>query len=117
MCLAYWGFVLLCIHAGTHLMAQFKSLKEKKKAVFCSLAAIGTAISAYGIYAFIKRQFPDYMLRKIAFVFFDYSEPRFLFFLDYLAIMILFISVGCLVVTGLTYLDRKRMMRKGGKAK
>lgn len=116
LCLAYWGFVLVCVHAGTHLLAQIKTLKEKKKYVFYPLAAIGSAISAYGIYAFVKRQFPNYMLRKTAFVFFDYSEPRIFFFMDYLAVMILFILIGCLIVTGLTKLDRMRIKRKGGEA-
>ena len=74
------------------------------------------AVSIYGIYAFIKRQFPDYMLRKTTFVFFDYSEPRIVFFLDYLAIMVLFMLFGCLVAIGLTCLDR-RMMRKDGESK
>ena len=71
LCLAYWGFVLVCVHAGMHLVAQIKALKEKKRSVFYPLAAIDSAISAYGIYAFVKRQFSDYMLRKTAFVFFD----------------------------------------------
>lgn len=114
--LAYWGFALACVHAGTHLVAQIKTLKEKKKSVFYPLAAIGSAISAYGIYAFVKRQFPNYMLRKTAFVFFDYSEPRIFFFMDYPAVMILFILIGCLIVTGLTKLDRMRIKRKGGEA-
>ena len=69
-------------------------VKEKKKYVFYPLAAIGSAISAYGIYAFVKRQFPNYMLRKTAFVFFDYSEPRLFFFLDYLTVMVLFALLG-----------------------
>ena len=117
LCLAYWGFVILCIHAGTHLTASLKSLKEKKRIVFYFLTVIGTAVSIYGIHAFNKRQIPDYMLRKTVFAFFDYSEPRILFFLDYLAIMILFISVGCVAVMGLACLDRKITMRKGGEAK
>lgn len=115
LCLAYWGFVLLCIHAGTHLIAPIKKLR-KNKAGFCMAIVPVAAVSLYGIYAFIKRQFPDYMLRKIAFVFFDYSEPRIVFFLDYLAIMVLFILFGCLAAIGHTCLDR-RMMRKGGESK
>lgn len=115
LCLAYWGFVLLCIHAGTHLIAPIKKLR-KNKAGFCMAIVAVAAVSLYGIYAFIKRQFPDYMLRKTAFVFFDYSEPRMGFFLDYLAIMVLFMLFGCLAAIGLTCLDR-RMMRKGGESK
>jgi len=115
LCLAYWGFMLLCIHAGTHLTALVKILR-KNKVFFYPAAVVGAAVSIYGIYAFIKRQFPDYMFRRTAFVFFDYSEPKTMFFLDYLAIMILFMLFGCLVAIGLTSLDR-RMMKKGGESK
>ena len=76
----------------------------------------GAAISIYGINAFIKRQFPDYMFRKTAFVFFEYSEPRSRFFLDYLAVMVLFMLVGCLAIVGLAHLDR-RIIKKGGETK
>lgn len=106
LCLAYWGFVLLCIHAGTHLATPIKKL-QKNKAVFSLASVTGAAISIYGIYAFIKRQFPDYMFRKTAFVFFDYNEPRILFFLDYLAIMLLFMLIGCLSIAGLACQDRR----------
>ena len=40
------------------------------------------------------------------FAFFDYSEPRVFFFLDYLAIMALFMMTGCLVVYGLSKIRR-----------
>ena len=115
LCLAYWGFMLLCIHAGTHLTALVKILR-KNKVFFYPAAVVGAAVSIYGIYAFIKRQFPDYIFRRTAFVFFDYSEPRMGFFLDYLAIMVLFMLFGCLAAMGLTCLDR-RMMKKGGESK
>jgi len=104
LCLAYWGFMLLCIHAGTHLTALVKILR-KNKVFFYPAAVVGAAVSIYGIYAIIKRQFPDYMFRRTAFVFFDYSEPKTMFFLDYFAIMILFMLFGCLVAIGLTSLD------------
>ena len=61
-------------------------------------------ISAYGIYAFIKRQFPDYMFMKTAFVFFDFGEPRIFFFLDYITVMVLFAMVGHFAVKGLSRL-------------
>lgn len=109
LCMAYWGYVLLCIHAGTHMTAPLK--KIKKKLAFYPVIAGGALISIYGTYAFVKRQFPEYMLRKTAFVFFDYSEPRIRFFFDYLAIMVLFATVGCLIITGLDVLDR-RIMKK-----
>lgn len=92
--LAYWGFVLLSIHAGTHLDAMLRNGKGKT-AVLAGM----TLVSLYGIFAFVKRQFPGYMFLKNAFVFFDYSESRILFLLDYLAVLILFAIVGYGIMT------------------
>ena len=101
MLLAYWGYVLLCIHAGTHLMAPMRKLVRKSRMIFAAVCAVLGFISVYGGMAFIKRGFPGYMSGKMVFVFFDFDEPRLSFFLDYLAIMILFMTIGCLVVYGL----------------
>jgi len=48
------------------------------------------------------------MFGKTAFAFFDYSEPRVFFFMDYIAIMILFMATGCLIMYGLGRIDTKR---------
>lgn len=85
--LANWGFVLMCIHAGTHLEKPLRRLPTAGK------ATLGL-IAAYGCCVFVKRQIPAYMFLKTSFVFFDYSEPRAFFFLDYLAVMILFAGLG-----------------------
>ena len=85
--LANWGFVLMCVHAGTHLEKPLRKLPGAGKAAFALIAA-------YGCYAFVKRQLPAYMFLKTSFVFFDYSEPRVFFFLDYLTVMVLFALLG-----------------------
>jgi len=85
--LAYWGFVLMCVHAGTHLEKPLDTLPKAGKAVLA-------VIALYGCYAFVRRQIPAYMFLKTGFVFFDYNEPRVFFFLDYLAVMILFALLG-----------------------
>lgn len=87
--LANWGFVLMSLHAGTHLSAMLP--KGRKKAAV--LGCLG-AVSLYGAYAFVKRQIPAYMFLKLPFVFFDYSEPRVFFLADYLAVMILLTMLG-----------------------
>ena len=106
MLLAYWGYVLLCIHAGTHLAAPLQKLYTKSKKTFTAVCAAFSSVSVYGCAAFIKRGFPGYMSGKTMFAFFDYSEPRVFFFLDYLAIMALFMMTGCLVVYGLSKIRR-----------
>ena len=92
-----WGFVLMCVHAGTHLTALTGKLRKAGKPVKLIVCALDAAISAYGAIAFFKRQLPDYMFRKTTFAFFDFDQPRLFFFLDYLAVMVLFASVGYLI--------------------
>ena len=89
--LANWGFVLMSLHAGTHLGAM---LPKEKKAIILDILA---AISIYGIYAFFKRQIPAYMILRLPFAFFDYSEARIFFFADYLSVMVLFATLGFLL--------------------
>ena len=97
MLLAYWGFVLLCVHAGTHLAAPLRRMRKGKAALWIVLGLV----SLYGAYAFVKRGLPGYMLGKTAFAFFDLNEPRVFFFADYLAVMVLFAAAGILITLGL----------------
>ena len=84
---SYWGFTLMSLHLGLHMDAMLK-----KKPKWLGIAA--GAVSLYGIFAFLKRELPLYMTLRSQFVFFDYAEPRVLFFADYLAIMALFATAG-----------------------
>ena len=79
MLASYWGYVIMSFHIGLHL----------RKLPLWVLALV-----AYGAYAFVKRQLGEYMFLSSEFVFFDFEEPIFYFFLDYLAIMILFACLG-----------------------
>ena len=87
--LGNWGFILMSIHAGTHLGSMLPK-GAGRRAVIGILAAI----SVYGACAFVKRQIPQYLFLKMAFAFFDYSDPVVFFLLDYLAVMILFAMIG-----------------------
>ena len=108
MLLAYWGYVLVCIHAGTHLTAPLAILGQKSKKVSVTLYVILGCISIYGCVAFVQRGFPGYMSGRTAFAFFDYGEPIMLFLLDYLAIMVLFMMIGYLTVYALSRFRTKR---------
>lgn len=108
MLLAYWGFVLMSIHAGAHLTAPFAKLRKNRKGLWLVLLLMLIAVSGYGVYAFIQRGFPDYMTMKVMFAFFDYDEPLVCFFADYLAVMALFAFVGCIAFAGLGKLSSKR---------
>lgn len=97
--LANWGLVLMSLHAGGHLGTMLLKKRGKSTVIACL-----SAVSAYGAYAFIKRQIPDYLFLKLPFAFFDYNEPRVFFFADYLAVMILFAMIGY----GITLLLRQQ---------
>lgn len=65
---------------------------SSKRRIMLHIAA--ALLSVYGIYAFVQRGLADYMLLRTEFVFFDFLEPLAFFFLDYLAIMALFVILG-----------------------
>lgn len=93
----YWGFVLMGLHLGLHwgmvIGIAGKSLKPSQVCTW-SVRAISLLIAVYGVYAFIKRDLPNYILLRNHFAFFDFSEPIIWFLLDYLAIMGLFVWIG-----------------------
>lgn len=98
MLCAYWGFIFLSLHLGLHwnmIMSMERKL-VKKSSNLCRLILRGTAllIAGYGVYAFIKRDFVNYMFLRYHFAFFDFDEPIILFLLDYIAIMGLFVCAG-----------------------
>lgn len=93
---SYWCYVLTSIHLGLHgsmLVGMLQKIFQIKRASGMRkivIRAVDALLAVYGIYAFTRRSFGEYMLLKIKFVFFDYSEPLVFFILDYLAIMALF---------------------------
>ncbi len=107
--LAYWGFVLMCIHAGTHLVLPLRKLFSGNRRIFLIVCLLIACISLYGCYAFVTRGFPGYMFMSNAFAFFDPEEPRILFFLDHISVMILFMAAGCLLTYVLGRTGRQKM--------
>ena len=98
---SYWGFVLMSVHLGLHLDAMLK-----RRPAWLSIAAGAAAL--YGAYAFVKRGLPRYLFLRSRFVFFDYGEPRVLFFADYLAMMALFAILGWSAARGLRKIGKNR---------
>lgn len=93
---AYWGLVLMSFHAGTHGGRIISKLKKKPAKYAFSITFL--LVSVYGVYAFFKRGFLDFMLRRVMFVFFDFSEPFIFRYLDYTAVIILFMTLGYISV-------------------
>ena len=111
MLMAYGGYVLLIIHAGTHLTAPLTKLRRNRRGAFPLLITALAAVSLYGAYAFVKRGFPEYLFAKTMFAFFDYSEPVLLFLLDYLAVMAACMMIGWLLLSGLNRIRAGKKQR------
>ena len=105
MPLAYWTFVLMSIHIGMHFGII---LNKAKKTMMIIIAVLSIPICGYGVYAFFNRQIGSYLFMQVPFVFFDFNEPRALFFIDYIAIMILLVCIGFLNIKGIDMLFRNK---------
>lgn len=97
---AYWGFLLMSLHLGLHwnmILGMFrKTAKIKSNSNVRSIISfiVGLSIAGYGVWAFFGRDFPTYLFLKSEFVLLDYSEPKILFYIDYLALMGLCIFIA-----------------------
>ncbi len=97
---AYWGFLLMNLHLGLHwnmiLGMSRKGIDIRNKSKIRSTIALlaGSVVAGYGVQSFIRRDFPIYLLLKSEFVFFDYSESKILFTIDYLSLMGLCIFIA-----------------------
>lgn len=108
---AYWGFILMSFHLGLHwnmvISAAKKRLKPSKLRTN-TVRAVGVLIAGYGVYAFIRRDVGIYLFLRSHFVFFDFSEPIIFFFLDYLAVMGLFVFIGFYAFNFIRYICTRK---------
>jgi hypothetical protein len=95
-----WAFVLMSAHLGLHWGMLIGALKKRtakwagnKCVIAVSRIVVGLS-AAYGIYAFAVRRLWQRMFLLIDFVFFDFEEPAFRFFVDYIAMLTLFAAVA-----------------------
>lgn len=102
---AYWGFIFLSIHLGLHwsMMGNMvnKLFSKPSKVRRWVSRGIGLLIAGYGVYAFVRREIGSYLFLQIQFVFFDLKEPLVFFFLDYIAVMGLFVFIGHYLAQGI----------------
>ncbi len=111
MVCSYWGFCLMSLHIGVHwniMIGMYRrqtGSNSRRRTISLRIAAVLAA--GYGVYAFLHREIGAYMVLKTAFVFFDFEEPLALFFLDYLAVMELFVVIGYYTIKLLQRLDQK----------
>lgn len=99
---SHWGFCLMSIHLGTRwnvMMSSFEARNRENQVIsFWLLSAFLNKfiklVVLYGIIAFICRGIWQYLFLKTRFAFYNFEEPIFLFLLDYLSIMVLFVFIG-----------------------
>ena len=98
MVCAYLNYILMSLHLGLHwngmITAMAKNKKGASSARTWAIRGLATVFAGYGVYAFIKRQIAEYLFLRTHFVFLDDTEPLIFFFIDYLAIMGLFVFIG-----------------------
>ncbi len=110
---AYWGFVLMALHLGLHWNVILGRIRKAAGPVSSSkvkmaLRIAGGAVALYGIYGFVKNQFFDYLFLRSSFVFFDFEQPLFFFFTEYMAIMELFVFLAYYGEKGLGRIGSRR---------
>ncbi len=103
---AFWGFVLMAFHLGLHWNMILGMMRKaagpvKSKGKRIALRVTAAMVAGYGLYAFIKNQFLSYMFLTSPFVFFDFERPVLLFFIEYIAIMELFVFLSYYISRGL----------------
>ena len=91
MACSFWGFVLMSLHLGLHWTMVLNAARRFAVTRTKGFRALGVLIALYGAYAFWKRGFPGCLLLRTHFLLLDYEEPFLFFYLDYLAIMGLFV--------------------------
>lgn len=100
MAACYWGFVLMALHLGFHwgmMMTRTRNISgvTKPSRIRRVIFLIsGIVIAGYGLYVFVTRDLVTYMFLRTQFVFLDYSESPISVYIDYLAMMGLFIWIA-----------------------
>lgn len=116
---AYWGYLLMSVHLGLHWNLVLGMARKRVGATAPSkrrsllLFLIGLLIAAYGAFVFIDRDFPTYLFLRSEFVFLDYEEPVWSFYLDYLCLMGLPVFLAHYLSKGLRKLGGKKKAVKG----
>lgn len=110
---SYWGFVLMSLHVGIHwgmVMGRIRKLASgsSSRLLVIFLRMTVFLLFIYGMYALGQRDIGSYLFLQNQFVFFDFSEPIYLFLADYLAVMCLFAGIGYYVSVGIKRYTEKR---------
>lgn len=92
----HWGMLILALHIGLHwkMLATFfcrvLNISDSSRLANVIMPGFFSIMALQGLYWLLHQDYLDYLLMKVDFSFFDYDESALLFYLHYLAIIILF---------------------------
>lgn len=116
---SHWGLILMALHTGMHwnmLFSLGRRLRKKENIdglLVWFARGLALAVALFGIYAFFQQNMADYLFLRTAFVFWDETKPAWMFFIEILSIMGLFIAIGHYGAKILRGGKKGRMKRKG----
>ncbi|WP_277206043.1 DUF4405 domain-containing protein [Vibrio misgurnus] len=90
----YWMQILLAVHLGMHwkMLSKFFSgiLNIPLNSLFARrlMPTLFVVITGYGCHQLIARQIHHYLLMQVNYSFFDFDESKWIFYLDFLSIII-----------------------------
>ena len=95
----FWLLMLCLVHAGLHMEAVIAQLWRRPlplglKAAF---AAGLSAVSAYGVHAFLKLEIWKYLLRRVSFYNFDADIPALSYLLDFTSVAVAIAACAALL--------------------
>lgn len=110
---AYFGMLVMSVHLGLHWnmvvnMTGKLFLYPSAKRTWIA-RAIAILLAGYGVYAGHKRKIGAYLLMKMHFVFYDYTENVLFFVFDYMAVMAFIVFI--------TYYVSKFLRKRGKRNK
>ena len=96
---SHWYFLFMSLHIGMHMALVFRIVQNARAAQSSKTATwakrlLLIAACAYGVYAFIVRGIGKYLFLLQQFFFFDMERGYVLFFVDYLAMLVLLATVS-----------------------
>ncbi len=114
---SYWGFVLMSVHLGIHwsmVISIFRrfSNREKSVAFVWIFRLVAVLIAIYGAVCFYQADIFSYMFLKVEFAFLDYEKSAALIFMEYMAMMGLWVFIAYYVSKVLGKLSTSKFKRK-----
>ncbi|MCH3973212.1 MAG: DUF4405 domain-containing protein [Oscillospiraceae bacterium] len=96
---SYWGFLLTGLHLGFHwrmVLDIFRKVNPARTPAWLSLflRIAACAVACYGAVLFFQNHIAGYLFLHTQFVFFDYSRPAVLVFVQQAAMMAAFVWIG-----------------------